>query len=119
MRSQLRQREDSELHQTSIEHLPSVRSRPTTAADGELVPPSVCSVLEIHALHRTAIPLRSIAAGVRLRIPSSNGTVQKPPTDRFLHQRQLPVNCPPDPGGLDLTDGYSRMGPFTRRELHE
>ncbi len=48
VRSQLRQREDGELHQTSIEHLPSVRSRPTTAADGELAPPSVCSVLEIH-----------------------------------------------------------------------
>ena len=38
--------------------------------------------------------------------------IQKPPTDRFPHQRQLPVKYPPDPGSLNVTDGYLQMGPF-------
>jgi len=44
---------------------------------------------------------------------SSSYTVsQEPPPDRFMLQRQLPVDYPPDPGRLAITDGYSKKGGF-------
>ena len=35
---------------------------------------------------------------------------QQPPPDRFMLQRQLAVDYPPDPGRLAVTDGYSKKG---------
>ena len=41
---------------------------------------------------------------------SSGGSVQKLDPDRFLRERLFPANHPPDPGGPDVTCGYSRIG---------
>lgn len=54
----------------------------------------------------------------RLAKPSSDALVQKLPTDRFLNQLQFPVNCPPDPGGLVVTDGHSQIGLLMRLSGH-
>ena len=56
-----------------------------------------------------------MAVAVRLQCPEIRwefGVSEQPPLDRFMLQRQLPVNYPPDPGRLAVTDGYSRKGRY-------
>lgn len=52
------------------------------------------------------------AKGV-LEIVPQMAPVQKPLIERFLHRCQSPVNLPPDPGGLDVTDGCPRNRSFS------
>ena len=69
-------------------------------------PGQFCSTPKCIRGHRP----KQVAQAGQVRSRSSDGPIQEPPTDRFPHKRQLPVNCPPDPGGEVVTATCSSMG---------
>jgi len=58
---------------------------------------------------------RTVLRHLCFRIPSSDGPVQKPSTNRFLPQRPSPADCRPDSGENVVTARHSPKGGSLRR----